>query len=57
MPKKGDHALCRRDIDRLLAQVEKLQNALKETQEIASEALTLTIERATHSDGPEGGAE
>jgi hypothetical protein len=51
MPKKGDHALCHRDIDRLLAQVEKLQTALKEVNEIASQALTLTIERAAQFDG------
>lgn len=48
---KADHDICRRDVDRLLTQVEKLQEALKQCQEIAQQALTLTIERALVIDG------
>jgi hypothetical protein len=51
MPKKGDHALCHRDIDRLLTQVGILQNALKQVHELASWALAMTIEQATQPDG------
>jgi hypothetical protein len=51
MPKKGDHAPCHKDIDRLLTQVGILQNALKQVHELASWALAMTIEQATQPNG------